>query len=472
MMTPVILCGGSGTRLWPLSRHLFPKQFHALTGGLSLFQQTVRRCTGTPDAGSVVALTGSDYRFMTAEQLDAIGAEGATIILEPAARNTGPAITLAALHVAETNPEDVMLVVPSDHLIKDEDAFHAAIRTSAEAAWGGELVTLGITPTYPATGYGYIKGAPAPDESLPAGCARVEQFIEKPELDRAARFLAQGGYYWNSGMFVFQAGPYLSELERHQPGILDACRQAWSESATEYGFKSVGAAYEDAPSLSIDYALMEKTDRAVVVPYGGDWSDIGSWSGYADANGRDDQGNMVMGDVHLHDVTDSFIYATDRLVAGVGLKEAVVVETKDAVLITTREGDQDVKQVVDMLKSAHAPQAHQHTRVYRPWGSYEDLDGGDGFHVKRLMIKPGASISLQRHFHRAEHWVVVQGKATVVRDEETFVLGRNESADIPVQAVHKLSNESDEELVIVEVQTGDYLDESDIERLKDDYGRS
>lgn len=470
-MIPVILCGGTGTRLWPLSRHLFPKQFHALTGGLSLFQQTVLRCAAA-DAGGIVALTGDDYRFMTSEQLDAIGIGDRTIILEPAARNTAPAIALAALHVAESNPDAVMLVVPSDHLIRNEEAFQAAIRTAVEAAGGGRLVTLGVTPSYPATGYGYIKAGAAGSDSLPQGCFDVARFIEKPDLDRASQFVEEGGYYWNSGMFLFRAGVYLEELGTHQPDILNACTTAWKRGAASYGFKTVDACYQEAPSVSIDYAVMEKTDKAAVVPYTGDWSDIGSWSGLADTSDRDDDGNTVNGNVHLHNVTDSFIYASDRLVAGVGLKNAVVVETKDAVLISTREGDQEVKHMVDMLKSADAPQAHHHTRVYRPWGSYEDLDRGDGFHVKRLTIKPGASISLQRHFHRSEHWVVVQGEASVIRNDEQFVLRKNESTDIPVQAVHKLSNNGAEELVIVEVQTGDRLEESDIERLSDDYGRS
>lgn len=472
MIVPVILCGGTGTRLWPLSRHLFPKQFHALTGRLSLFQQTVQRCASGPDCGGIVALTGDDYRFMVSEQLDAMGVGERTIILEPAARNTAPAIALAALQVAGAHPDAVMLVVPSDHLIQDEAAFQAAIATAVRAAEAGRLVTLGITPSYPATGYGYIKAAASRDEALPEGCAAVERFIEKPDPERAAAFLDEGGYYWNSGMFLFQAGAYLAELERLRPDVLDACRGAWEQGSREYGFHTIGEGYAQAPSVSVDYAVMEHTDKAVVVPYAGDWSDIGSWSGLADTGEADGDGNTVSGNVHLHNVSDSFVYATDRLVAGVGLSNAVVVETKDAVLIATREGDQDVKHVVDMLKSVDAPQAHQHTQVYRPWGSYEDLDRGDGFHVKRLSIKPGASISLQRHNHRAEHWVVVRGEATVVRDDEEFVLRRNESTDIPVRAVHKLSNDGTEELVIVEVQTGDYLDESDIERLKDDYGRS
>jgi len=471
-MIPVILCGGTGTRLWPLSRHLFPKQFHALTDGGSLFQQTVERCLAVPGADGLIAVTGGDHRFMTAEQLDALGVEDRTIILEPAARNTAPAITLAALEVAATDPDAVMVVVPSDHLIRDQAAFQAAIAAAVEAADAGYLVTLGVMPSYPATGYGYIKGGPASEGSLPAGSVAVEQFIEKPDLERAKAFVEEGAYYWNSGVFVFRAGDYLDELARLQPDMLEICRAAWRDGASEYGFRTAGAGYEAAPSLSIDYAVMENTDRAAVVPYTGDWSDIGSWSGFADSNDPDASGNTVSGNVHLHDVSDSLIFASDRLVAGVGLKNTVVVETKDAVLVSTREGDQDVKHLVEMLKADKAPQAHQHTRVYRPWGSYEDLDRGDGFHVKRLAIKPGASISLQRHFHRAEHWVVVQGEATVVRDDEEFVLCRNESTDIPCRAVHKLSNNGAEELVIVEVQTGDWLDESDIERLKDDYGRS
>ncbi|MDZ7841098.1 MAG: mannose-1-phosphate guanylyltransferase/mannose-6-phosphate isomerase [Gammaproteobacteria bacterium] len=473
MLIPVIMCGGTGTRLWPLSRHLFPKQFHALTGGLSLFQQTVQRCIGCPDTGRVLALTGYDYRFMAAEQLDAVGVGDRTIILEPAVRNTAPAIALAALQIVETDPAAVMLVVPSDHYIRDEGAFRAAIGTAVESANAGGLVTLGITPSHPATGYGYIKAQSSPGKRLAGDRYAVERFVEKPALEQASEFLAQGGYYWNSGMFLFQAGVYLSELQSLSPEILDACRKAWARGAVDHGFRTIDACYGESPSVSIDYAVMERTDKAVVVPYSGDWSDIGSWSSLAETGiERDDGGNTVVGDVYLHDVTGSFIFASDRLVAGVGLEDTVVVETRDAVLVAARGRDQEVKQMVELLKADDAPQASHHTRVYRPWGSYEDLDSGPGFHVKRLTIKPGASISLQRHFHRSEHWVVVQGEATVVRDDETYVLGKNESTDIPVQAVHKLTNAGVEELVIVEVQTGDYLAEDDIERLKDDYGRS
>lgn len=471
MIVPVILCGGSGTRLWPVSRHYFPKQFHALTGHLSLFQQTVQRCSAT-GAGEVVALTSNDYRFMVAEQLDAIDMQRRTIILEPAPRNTAPAIALAALSVSESNRDEVMLVAPSDHVIVDEAVFRETIVKAREAAEGGHVVTLGITPTYPATGYGYIKRGPRPGSGLPDGCWPVERFVEKPDLETASRFVEDDAYFWNSGMFLFTARTFLEELEQHAPAVLEACTRAWGATVPEYGFHTVGESYLEAPSVSVDYAVMEKTDKSVVVPHSGDWSDIGSWSGLADVDERDADGNTIRGNVRLHNVSDSFIFASDRLVTGVGLKNAVIVETKDAVLVSTANEDQEVKHVVEMLKKAGAPEADFHTVVFRPWGSYEDLDKGEGFHVKRLTIKPGASISLQRHFHRSEHWVVVQGEAQVVRDEEEYVLKKNESTDIPRESVHKLSNHGSEDLVIVEVQTGDWLDESDIERLKDDYGRS
>jgi len=470
-MYSIILGGGSGTRLWPLSRYHYPKQFHAFKGDGSLFQDTVRRCASALGSDEVVVLANDDYRFLVAEQLDDIGVQRRSIILEPAPRNTAPAIALAALKVHDTNPAGVMLVAPSDHMIEDQSSFSETIRKAVGAARNGRLVTLGIEPAYPATGYGYIKrgnDSPAPDGAY----FPVEAFVEKPDSETASRFMEAGGYYWNSGIFLFTAESYLDELERHQPRLLEVCRKAWEGRDTQFGFESVGESFSDAESISIDYAVMEKTQSSVVVPHTGDWNDIGSWSGLTGTRERDEQGNTVSGNVVLHEVSDSLVFASNRLVAGVGLEDMVVVETKDAVLVSRRSEDQNVKQIVDMLKSTGAPETDFHTLVFRPWGAYEDLDEGQGFHVKRLIIKPGASISLQRHFHRSEHWVVVQGEANVVRDEEQFVLGRNESTYIPKEAVHKLSNEGTEDLVVVEVQTGDYLDESDIERLKDDYGRS
>lgn len=417
-------------------------------------------------------LSNNDYRFLVAGQLDKIGATERTIILEPDSRNTAPAIALAALYVAEMDPRAVMLVAPADHLMSGQTAFNDTVRTGAEAAENGRLVTLGITPSHPAAAYGYIKqGAPAAGLDM-EDCYQVERFVEKPDAGTASRFVREGGYLWNSGIFLFTAGTYLEELGRHQPDILAACTRAWRRCDSEYGFKTAGNDYAESPSLSVDYAIMEKTDRSVVVPYRGDWSDIGSWTGLAETREADEHGNTVSGNVQLRNVSNSFVLASDRLVAGVGLENIVIVETRDAVLVSTRKDDQDVKQVVEELKSINAAEADYHKRVYRPWGSYEDLDQGAGFHVKRLTIVPGASISLQRHFHRSEHWVVVQGEAWVVKDDQEFVLGKNESTYIPRRAVHKLTNQGGEDLVIIEVQTGDYLDESDIERLKDDYGRS
>jgi len=469
-MYSVILGGGSGTRLWPLSRYHFPKQFHSFSGERSLFQETVRRCAGALGSDALIVLSNNDYRFLVAEQLDAIGVAERRIILEPAARNTAPAIALAALCVEDVDPDAVMLVAPSDHMIDDRDTFKRAIHRGVAAAHAGKLVTLGIQPTYPATGYGYIKRsdeAAGTDQWLP-----VEAFVEKPDLATATAFVDSGAYYWNSGIFLFTASSYIRELEAHQPALAEACREAWARRQSRYGFDSASEAFMTAESISIDYAVMEKTDAAVVVPYSGDWNDIGSWSGVTSMGVADERGNTVRGNVLLHDVRDSLVFASDRLVAGVGLDNAVIVETKDAVLVSTRAGDQDVKHIVDMLKARSAPEADFHTVVFRPWGGYENLDQGAGFHVKRLFIKPGASISLQRHFHRSEHWVVVRGEATVIRDAEEYVLRKNESTYVPRESMHKLTNNGEEELVIVEVQTGDYLEEDDIERLEDAYGRS
>jgi len=474
LMYSVILGGGSGTRLWPVSRHHFPKQFHVFSGKLSLFQETVGRCAEALDSEALIVLSNNDYRFLVAEQLDAIGAAERRIILEPAARNTAPAIALAAHCVQDSDPDGVMLVAPSDHMISDRAAFNRSIRRGVEAARAGRLVTLGIEPAYPATGYGYIQRGAGTGETHAEtdGWLPVEAFVEKPDLATATAFVDSGAYYWNSGIFLFTAAVYLRELETHRPELAAVCREAWMRRQCRYGFDRAGEAFIDAEPVSIDYAVMEKTGASVVVPHSGDWNDIGSWSGVTAMAAPDAQGNTVTGNVLLHDVSDSLVHASSRLVAGVGLDNAVIVETKDAVLVSTRANDQDVKHIVAMLKAQGAPEADFHARVLRPWGGYENLDQGEGFQVKRLFIKPGASISLQRHFHRSEHWVVVQGEATVIRDDEEYLLRPNESTYIPCQAVHKLTNNGSEELVVVEVQTGGYLGEDDIQRLEDAYGRA
>jgi mannose-1-phosphate guanylyltransferase/mannose-6-phosphate isomerase len=467
-VTPVILCGGSGTRLWPLSRSLMPKQLLALTGRQTLLQDTwarARECCASNKNPLVVC--NEAHRFLVQAQLRAAGAEP-TLILEPAGRNTAAAVGVAALVAArQSGPSSLLLVLPSDHVVADRRGFAAAVAAGVAAARDGGLVTFGIVPVRPETGYGYIRAAAGG-----SGLRAVEQFVEKPDLATARAYVASGRHFWNSGMFLFTAGAYLRELSIHAPDILAACEGAVAGAVAGSG--SVQLAREPflgARSISIDYAVMEKTSRAAVVPLDAGWSDVGSFAALLEVSGMDTDGNATTGDVIALDCQRSYLRAESRLVAAVGLDGCIVVETKDAVLVAPIERAQDVKKLVDELAARHRPEPVSGREVFRPWGSYDSLDARPGFQVKRLTVLPGAVLSLQLHHRRAEHWVVVAGRARITCDDAVFELGRNEHTFIPLGARHRIENPGPELLEIVEVQVGDYLGEDDIVRLEDRYGR-
>ena len=468
---PVILSGGSGTRLWPLSRQSRPKQFLALTGERSLLQQTVERLRGLRDGAPPLMLGNHEHRFMVAEQLHEIGVHPAAQLLEPVPRSTAPAIAVAALQVQKKDPGGILLILPSDHVITGEDAFLADVAAAARVASDGHLVTFGIKPLGPNTGYGYIERA----EALPADARayRIKRFIEKPDLAHALTYAASGSHYWNSGMFVFTARRYLEELQRLQPEVLSAAQAALAAATHDLDFIRLDkAAFERSPSISIDYAVMEKTSAGGVIEAGFGWSDVGSWSTLWDIGNKDTAGNVVHGDTLIKDARDCFVWAEGRLVVALGARDLMVVETDDAVLVADRARAQEVKDLVQALGEHKRSEHVSHTRVCRPWGYYESIDAGNRFQVKRIMVKPGQALSLQMHNHRAEHWVVVSGTARVTRGEQVFDLHENESTFIPVGTQHRLENATGEPLYLIEVQSGSYLGEDDIVRLDDRYRRS
>lgn len=462
---PVILSGGSGTRLWPLSREAYPKQFLPLAGELTMLQATWRRVAPIASRGPLV-IANEEHRFVAAEQLQQVGAEPAAIILEPVGRNTAPAIAVAALEATRDGADALLLVLPSDHVITNEAAFRAAVQAAAGAAEAGKLVTFGIVPTGPETGYGYIKAADG------QGVRAVERFVEKPDLDTATGYVASGQYYWNSGMFLFKASRYLQELEHLQPAMLSACRDAWQSARRDADFTRLDKdAFAAVPSDSIDYAVMEKTADAVVVPLDAGWNDVGSWTALRDVSQQDGDGNAHQGDVIAIDCRNTYAYG-QRLVAMVGLDDVIVVETDDAVLVGKADRMQEVKTVVAKLKSDGRSEATWHRKVYRPWGAYDSIDNGERFQVKRITVKPGGTLSLQMHHHRAEHWIVVSGTAEVTRGDEVILLSENQSTYIPLGVTHRLRNPGKLPLELIEVQSGSYLGEDDIVRFEDTYGRS
>ena len=474
-LQPVLLSGGSGTRLWPLSREAYPKQFLPLVGEDTMLQATWKRVA--PIAGlPPIVVANEEHRFLAAEQLRLTGVDHAAIVLEPVGRNTAPAIAAAALQAMREQGEDpVLLVLPSDHVVADADAFRAAVAAALPAAERGALVTFGIVPTAPETGFGYIQSearqadAPHGDGSGPR---RVLRFVEKPDAATAQGYLDAGGYYWNSGMFLFRASRYLEELERFRPDMLEAVRRALAEGSRDGDFVRLDKdAFAACPSDSIDYAVMEKTDAAMVLPVDIGWNDVGSWSALWDVSAQDAEGNAHHGDVIAIDSRNSYAYAR-RLVALVGVDDLVVVETDDAVLVARKDRVQQVKDVVAALKAGQRSQVALHREVHRPWGSYDSVDMGARFQVKRIKVKPGARLSLQSHTRRAEHWIVVSGTARVTRDNDVFELHANQSTYIPIGAKHRLENPGSEMLELIEVQSGDYLGEDDIVRYDDVYGRA
>jgi len=451
-----------------MSRRLLPKQFLPLVGENTLFQETVLRARNVAGCGAPLVVANAEHRFLAAGQLQAIGVKPGALLLEPAGRNTAPAIAAAALHALRDDAGAMLVVLPSDHLIRDVPAFREALRLALEAAAQDLLVTFGITPSHPATGYGYIEAG----EPLGKSTFRIRRFVEKPDAEKARAFLQSGGYLWNSGMFVFRAARFIAELDAQQPAIGAAVRKALERGGRDLDFLRLDAeAFAASPSLSVDYGVMEHTKAGAVVRATMDWSDVGSWSALWEVGAKDAAGNVARGDVELRDAQGCYAHANARHVSLLGVRDLVVVETDDALLVAARASAEQVKEVVERMARDNRSEHVSHTRVYRPWGYYESVDAGEHFQVKRLMILPGQALSLQRHKQRAEHWVVVSGRARVTRGEETFELERNQSTYIPALAKHRLENAADEPLLVVEVQSGAYLGEDDIERFEDRYKR-
>jgi len=471
MLIPIILSGGSGTRLWPLSRTLYPKQFLPLVGEKTMFQQTVSRAMALPDVQAPIVLCNEEHRFLVAEQLRQAGVVAREIVLEPVSRNTAPAATVAALCALGIDESALVLIMPADHIVADEAVFAEAVGLAIPAAREGRLVTFGIKPTRPETGYGYIRLGREIDGIK--GMREVSEFKEKPDLKSAELFLQAGDYVWNSGIFLFSAKSYLAEIEQHAPSILTSCRAALDDAAHDLDFVRLGKEkYSACVEDSIDYAVMERTKHAAVVPIDTGWNDVGSWRSLWEIADRDECGNAFIGDIVAHETTDTYVHARHRLVATVGVENLVIVETSDAVLVAAKDQVQDVKKIVEQLNAAGRAETTIHRKVFRPWGAYEGIDLGLGFQVKRITVKPGATLSLQMHHHRAEHWIIVRGTAEITKGEDTILLSEDQSTYIPLGTVHRLHNPGKIPLELIEVQTGNYLGEDDIVRMEDIYGRN
>lgn len=477
-LQPVILCGGSGTRLWPLSREKFPKQLLALNGEQTLLQATAQRMAHASDAETWQALApivvaNEDYRFITAEQLRLSGLASATIVLEPVGRNTAPALTLAALIASQAGKDPVLLVMPADHIIGDVPAFHAAVARGFKHAEAGKLVTFGIRPTRPETGYGYIHTAGT--QGGTDGSLAIDVFVEKPDAPTAERYVASGEYLWNAGIFMMRASVWLDQINASQPEILTACQLAFAGKSIDRDFMRIDAgAFRACPADSIDYAVMERMPPGlgVVIPLSAGWSDVGAWDAIWELGSKDSDNNVLQGDVMAVATRNSLAVSRSRLVTLVGLDDAVVVETPDAVLVAHKSRTQEIKAVVARLKQEGRMEADAHRKIHRPWGHYDSIDAGSRFQVKRIVVNPGAALSLQLHHHRAEHWIVVRGTARVTRGDEVFLVSENESTYIPLGTRHRLENPGKVPLEMIEVQSGAYLGEDDIVRFEDTYGRS
>lgn len=482
MIIPVILSGGAGTRLWPLSREAYPKQLLPLNGALTMLQETAKRLDGLANIASPMVVCNESHRFLVAEQLRQQDKESVSIILEPCGRNTAPAVAVAALQAMKNGEDPLLLILPADHLINNVEKFQQVVATGKDLATEGKLVTFGIVPDKPETGYGYIRSGEKLEvkggENVLAPSSQrlsaytVAEFVEKPDLATAETYLESGDYYWNSGMFMFRASRFLEELQQFNPQMLKACQVAHAALTKDLDFLRLDAdLFAACPSDSIDYAVMEKTADAAVIPLDAGWNDVGSWSSLWEVGQQDAAGNVCKGDVLTTATSRCYLHGTTRMVAAVGLEDLIVVETADAVLVAQRDQAQEVKAIVDQLKQQNREEALLHKRVNRPWGAYECIDAADRFQVKRITVNPGASLSLQMHHHRAEHWIVVKGTAQIVRGEETFLLSENESTYIPLGTTHRLENPGTILLEMIEVQSGSYLGEDDIVRFEDTYGR-
>ena len=469
MLIPVILSGGIGSRLWPLSREHYPKQLLALVGEQTLLQDTVLRLKGLPDQSSPLAICNEAHRFLVAEQLRSIGVEHPTIVLEPMGRNTAPAAAIAAFTALANDPDAILLILPADHLITQPEAFRQAVQLGIPLAQDNLLVTFGIVPERAETGYGYIKAAQLLADNT---AFAVEKFVEKPSQELAQSYVDSGQYYWNSGMFFFKASAYLAELEKYAPDMYAVCQQAHQHTQQDQDFIRLSAdIFQTCPSNSIDYAVMEHTQSAAVIPLQAGWSDVGAWSALWEVSAQDENGNVIMGDVLVDHVNNCYLRAEHRLLTAIGIEDHVIVETADAVLVAHKNHVQNVKHIVNQLKQSARTEADLHRKVFRPWGSYESIDMEQRYQVKHIIVNPGASLSLQMHYHRSEHWVIVKGTAQITRGDDTFILTENQSTYIPLGVKHRLANPGKLPLEIIEIQSGGYLGEDDIVRFDDDYGR-
>ncbi len=468
------MAGGTGSRLWPLSRTLSPKQFMTVENDNSMLQTTLKRLNGL-DCKPPIIITNEDHRFIVAEQMRLMDGQTGTIILEPVGRNTAPAAALAAFTAIDRDQESLLMVMAADHIIGDVQSFQATMAQAEKVARQGKLVTFGIPPERAETGYGYIraKGFDSDKTAFEAASAfEIAEFIEKPDIETAEKYLESGAYFWNSGMFMFQAKKYLEELEKFRPDIFTACKNAMRQTSKDMDFLRIDKhIFTACPTDSIDYAVMEKTKQGYVIPLNVPWNDIGSWSALWDIAAKDQENNVLKGDVLIENTSDSYIQSTDKLVAVVGLDNVVVVNTKDAVLVSTKNEVQKVKNIVEKLKSEGRSEHLIHREVYRPWGKYDSIDMGERYQVKRITVKPGAKLSIQMHHHRAEHWVIVSGTAKVLKGDTTLLLSENESVYIPLGTTHSLENPGKIPLELIEVQSGPYLGEDDIIRFEDQYGR-